>query len=177
MPGLHFAFAGRWYVKLYQQGAGERLWGCRRGKRLAGWFASFPGQSGCFRSSAGLHWQIFPALRDPASLCPRRTPDQRYWGDPLEVPEAAAAGDPVPWGSSFGPTSLPPSFCCSVAHSCLTLCDPMDCSTPGFPVLHHLPELAQIHVHRVNDTIQLSRALSPSPPPALSLSQHQGLFP
>ena len=97
MPGLHFAFAGRWYVKLYQQGAGERLWGCRRGKRLAGWFASFPGQSGCFRSSAGLHWQIFPALRDPASLCPRRTPDQRYWG---ESPQSS-------WGcSSRGPCSL-----------------------------------------------------------------------
>ena len=37
--------------------------------------------------------------------------------------------------------------CCSVAQSCLTLCDPMDCSMPGFPVLHHLPELAQTHVH------------------------------
>ena len=38
-------------------------------------------------------------------------------------------------------------FCCSVAQLCLTLCDPLDCSTPGFPVLHYLPELAQIHVH------------------------------
>ena len=38
-------------------------------------------------------------------------------------------------------------FCCSVTKSCLTLCDPMDCSMPGFPVLHHLPELAQTHVH------------------------------
>ena len=37
--------------------------------------------------------------------------------------------------------------CCAVVQSCLTLCDPMDCSTPGFPVLHHLPELAQTHVH------------------------------
>ena len=42
----------------------------------------------------------------------------------------------------------PPPCCCSVvAQLCLTLCDPMDCSTPGFPVLHHLPELAQTHVH------------------------------
>ena len=39
------------------------------------------------------------------------------------------------------------SFCCSVAKSCLTLCDPMDCSMPGFPVLHHLPEFAHVYVH------------------------------
>ena len=43
--------------------------------------------------------------------------------------------------------------CCSVAHSCPTLCDPMGCNTPGFPVLHHLPELAQTHVHWVSDAI------------------------
>ena len=42
-------------------------------------------------------------------------------------------------------------LCCSVTQLCLTLCDPMDCSTPGFPVLHHLPELTQTHVHRVGD--------------------------
>ena len=55
--------------------------------------------------------------------------------------------------------------CCSVPQLYLTLCDPMDCSTPGFPVLHHLPELAQTHVHRVSDAIQPSHPLlSPSPP-------------
>ena len=53
---------------------------------------------------------------------------------------------------------------------CPTLCDPMDCSTPGFPVLHYHPELAQTHVHRVCDAIQLSHPLSPPSPPALSLS-------
>ena len=42
---------------------------------------------------------------------------------------------------------------CSVAQSCLTLCDPMDCTMPGFPVLHYLPEFAKIHVHRVGDAI------------------------
>ena len=47
----------------------------------------------------------------------------------------------------------------SVAQSCLTLCNPMDCSTPGFPVLHYLLELAQTHVHRVGDTIQPSHPL------------------
>ena len=44
--------------------------------------------------------------------------------------------------------------CCSAAQSCLTLCDPMDCSPPGFPVHHRLPELAQTHVHQVSDAIQ-----------------------
>ena len=54
---------------------------------------------------------------------------------------------------------------CSVAQLRPTLCDPMDCSTPGFPVLHHLPELAETHVHRVGDAIQPSHPLaSPSPP-------------
>ena len=65
--------------------------------------------------------------------------------------------------------------CCSVAQSCLTLCDSMDCSTPGFPVHHHLPELAQIHVHWVSDAIQVSCPLL-SPSPAFNLSQHQDLF-
>ena len=67
-------------------------------------------------------------------------------------------------------------FRCSVTQLCLTLCDPMDYSTPGFPVLHHLPELAQIHVHRVSDAIQLSHPLSSPSPPAFNLSQHWGLF-
>ena len=52
----------------------------------------------------------------------------------------------------------------------------MDCSMPGFPVIHHLPEIAQTHVHWIGDTIQSSHPLSPSSPPAFSLSQHQGLF-
>ena len=65
----------------------------------------------------------------------------------------------------------------TVAQSCLTLCDPMDHSTPASPVHHQLPELAQIHVHRVNDAIQLSHPLSSPSPPALNLSQHQGSFP
>ena len=68
-------------------------------------------------------------------------------------------------------------LCCySVAKSCLTLCDPMDCSTPGSSVLHCLPELAQIYVHWVGDTIKPSHPLSPPSPPALGLSQHQDLF-
>ena len=68
------------------------------------------------------------------------------------------------------------AFCCSVTQLCPTLCEPMDCSTPGFPVLHHLLELAQTHVHWVSDAIQPSRPLSPPSPPPLNLSEHQGLF-
>ena len=52
-------------------------------------------------------------------------------------------------------------FCCSVTQSCPTLCDPLDCSTPGFPVLHHLLELVQTHVHRLGDAIQLSHLCLP----------------
>ena len=65
--------------------------------------------------------------------------------------------------------------CCSVNKSCPTLCDPMDCSTPGFPVLHHRLGFAQTHVHWVSDAIQPSYPLS-SPSPIFDLSQHQGLF-
>ena len=64
----------------------------------------------------------------------------------------------------------------SVTQSRLTLCDPMDCSTPGFPVLHHLVELAQTHVHRIGDAIQPSHPLSCPYPPAFNHFQHQGLF-
>ena len=62
----------------------------------------------------------------------------------------------------------------SVAQSCPTLWDPLNCSMPGLPVHHQLPESTKTHVHRVDDVIQLSHPLSS--PPALSLSQHQGLF-
>ena len=64
----------------------------------------------------------------------------------------------------------------SVTQFYLTLCDPMNCSTPGLPVYHQLLESTQIHVHQVNDAIQPSHPLSSPSPPALSLSQHQGLF-
>ena len=64
----------------------------------------------------------------------------------------------------------------SVTQSCPTHCDPMDCSMPDFPVLQHLSEFAQTHVHWVGDFIQLSHLLSPRSPPAFNLSQHQGLF-
>ena len=64
---------------------------------------------------------------------------------------------------------------CSIAQLGPTLCDPMDCSTPGFSVLHHLPDFAHIHIHWVSDAIQPSHPLS-SPSSTLNLSQHQGLY-
>ena len=64
----------------------------------------------------------------------------------------------------------------SVAQPCLTLYDPMDCSTPGLPVHHQLLEFTQTHVHGVSDAIQPSHPLASPSPPAFTLSQHQDLF-
>ena len=64
----------------------------------------------------------------------------------------------------------------SVAQSCLTLCNHVDCSTPGLPIHYQLPEFAQTHVHRVGDVLQPSHPLSSPSPPAFSLSYHQGVF-
>ena len=85
---------------------------------------------------------------------------------------------------SLFPSSLPSplilggrgSCCCSVSQSYPTLCNSVDCSTPGFPVPHHLPEFGQTHAHWVDDAIQLSHPLSSPSPPAFNLSQLQCLF-
>ena len=69
-----------------------------------------------------------------------------------------------------------PSFPFSSVQSCPTLCDPMDCSTPGLPVHPQLPDLTQTHVHRVGDAIQPSHPLSSPSPPAFNLSQNQRLL-
>ena len=74
---------------------------------------------------------------------------------------------------------MPESLCVcfsSVVQLYPTLGDPMDCSTPGFPVHHQLPEFTQTYVHWVGDAIQPSHPLSSPSPPAFNLSQHQGLF-
>ena len=63
-----------------------------------------------------------------------------------------------------------------ITKSWSTLCNPMNCSTLGFPILHYLPKFAQTHIQWVNDAIQPSHPLLPAYPPALNLSQHQGLF-
>ena len=77
-----------------------------------------------------------------------------------------------------GPRYSSEAGCCCylVAQLFLTLCDPRDCSMPGFPVLHHLSEFTLTHVHWVKDTIQPSHLLLSPPPPTFYLSQHQGLF-
>ncbi|CAN0353273.1 unnamed protein product, partial [Rangifer tarandus platyrhynchus] len=64
----------------------------------------------------------------------------------------------------------------SVAQSCPTLCDPMDCCAPDFPIHHQLPELTQIHAHQVGDAIQPSCPLLSPSPPTLNIFQHRGLF-
>ena len=63
--------------------------------------------------------------------------------------------------------------CSSAAQSCPTLCHPMNCSTPGLPVHHQLPEFTQTHTHPVHDAIQPSHPLSSPSPPAPNPSQHQ----
>ena len=64
----------------------------------------------------------------------------------------------------------------SVAHLCPTLCNPLDCSTPGFPIHHQLLEPAQTHVLKIGHAMQPSHPLSSPSPPTFNLSQHQGLF-
>ena len=72
--------------------------------------------------------------------------------------------------------TLTGQFCCSVPKLCLTLCNPVDYSTPGFLVFHHLPKFAQTHVHSVDDAIQPSHLLLPPSPPALNFSQHHSFL-
>ena len=79
------------------------------------------------------------------------------------------------WPLEWGPKEASVQFS-SVVQSCLTLCDPMNHSMPALPVHHQLPESTQTHIHQVDDAIQPSHPLSSCSPPALNLSQHQGLF-
>ena len=76
----------------------------------------------------------------------------------------------------LGGTDLKTVQLSSVAQSCPTLCDPMNCSMPGLLVHHKLPEFTQTHAHRVSDAIQPSHPLPSPSPPAPNLSQHQSLF-
>ena len=87
----------------------------------------------------------------------------------------------TPSASSFYPAGniqvvFPSVQFSSVAQLCLTLCNPMNCSMPSFPVHHQLLELSQTHVHQVGDAIQPSHPLLPPSPPAFNLAQYQGLF-
>ena len=89
---------------------------------------------------------------------------------------SAYCWDVMTLSRSVSPNSLDSRFlcCCSVAKSWMSLCDHVNCTTPGFPVLHHLPELAQTHIHWVSNAIKPAYPLL-SPSPAFNLSRHQGL--
>ena len=90
---------------------------------------------------------------------------------------STAGGFFTNWASREGqPLTIRSDQIRSVAQSCLTLCNPMNRSTPGLPVRHQLPEFTQTHVHRVSDAIQPSHPLSSPSPPAPNPSQHQSLF-
>ena len=111
--------------------------------------------------------------------------DSKKWGIAYCIQKL---GFPLPSQSSFMKWQLPVltvvtsltsatgRLFSSVPQLFLTLCNPMDCSMPGFPVHHQLLELAQTHAHQVDDAIQPSHPLSSPSSPAFSLSQHQGLF-
>ena len=97
----------------------------------------------------------------------------------------ASESFPVSWLFESGGQNIRASasvsvlpVCCyfSVAWSYPTLYDPMDWRAPGFPVPHHIPKFAQVHVHCIGDAVQLSYPLTPSSPLALNLSQHLGLI-
>ena len=97
------------------------------------------------------------------------------------VPQGCRERDQLSDGVCTHTRAFYPLFCpsvqfSSVAQSCPTLCSPMNRSTPGLPVHHHLPEFTQTHVHRVRDAIQPSHPLFSPSPPAPNPSQHQNLF-
>ena len=100
---------------------------------------------------------------------------------PSPTPEACSNSRPLSWWChptiSSSVYTLMSDQITSVAQSCPTLCDPMNCSTPGLPVHHQLPEFTQTQVHQVSDAIQPFHPLSSPSPLALNPSQHQSLFP
>ena len=104
--------------------------------------------------------------------CPRLWPG---WLQYLLI--SCPASMPAPFLIFFSQQKVESSCCCfcSVSQLHLTLCDPMDCSTPGLSVPHHLPKLSQVHVHWTGNAIHPSYSLTPSSS-ALNLSEHQGLF-
>ena len=85
----------------------------------------------------------------------------------LLIPGKGAPSSGRPSGQTVSSVPFSRSSC---------LCNPMDCSTPGLPIHHQLPEFTQTHVHRADDAIQPSHSLSSPSPPAFNLSQHQGFF-
>ena len=141
--------------------------------------SSYCSGSSCCRAQAQGHWASVTAacgLNTCGSLALERRLNscgQQGWVA-LQLWDLPGPGIKLlhRWANSL----LPSHQFSSVAQSCLNLCNPMDCSTPGFPVHHQLPELAQIHAHWLGDAIKPSHLLSAASAPAFNLSQHQGLF-
>ena len=107
------------------------------------------------------HWVLYPDHAVYHSWCSHPSLDESSLGKGISVRMILLPHE---------------DHCCSVAKSHLTLCNPVNCSTPGFPVLHHLLEFAQTHIYWVDGAIQSSHPLFPPSPLVLNLSQHQGLF-
>ena len=129
---------------------------------------------------------IWPIWWTSASVWPELWPQECVHSSPRNQPikilsetlsriSKIASGKILKVWASDSHWVLGQGCCCSVTKSCLTPWDPMDCSTPGFLILHHLPEFTQTHIHWIGDTIQPSHPLLPCFP-AFNLSQHQGLF-
>ena len=134
-------------MEVRQPGPGVRRRPWKKQVNLAD-LPSPPGQRSSFRASQG--------RRKPGRTERRKMGGNKFWG--FQARNSLRTGLPGNRGIQF--------CCCSVTQSCPTLCDPVDCSTQGFPVLPYLPEFAQTHVHGVSGAIQPSRPLSPPSPPS-----------
>ena len=124
-------------------------------------------------NSSVLAWRI-PWTEKPGRL--QSMGSHRVGHDWSDLAAAAAAGCIKLESFCIAKETVSSVQISSVVQSCLTLCDPLNCNTPGFPVHHQLLELAQINVHWVSDAIQPSHPLSSTSPPAPNPSQHQSLF-
>ena len=125
-----------------------------------------------------------PVAQHGFSSCGQWARQLQFLGSRVQAQQLQPRSFVAPWhvwsSLSRDQTSVPcivsPVQFSSVTQLCLTLCNPMDCSMPGFPVIHQLLELTQTHVHRVGDAIQSSHPLASPSPPAFNLTQDQGLF-
>ena len=124
------------------------------------------------------NFEIMPRLEDRKRRAVKPTCGggrQAWWGVGMDsVGRLVAGSEAKPRRCAAEVFSL--TQFSSVVQSCPILCDPVNSSTPGLPVHHHLLDFTQAHVHRVGDAIQPSHPLSPPSPPAPNPSQHQSLF-
>ena len=149
------------------------LWGCSHLRHVVKGLAD----AGCVPRAGGA-----AGLRPTGSLTSQNSslgdcPGSDRCGDSIHAVSGTLA---VPgrrgWRPEYVVISIFIQFRSIQLLSCVWRCNPMNCSTPGFPVHHQLPELAQTHVRQVSDAIQPSHPLSSPSPPAVNRSQHQGLF-